>query len=204
MGSLASMGEHLASISILPASVAVFLVVIIADMSLTVAHTYQEVSARMWRYFGAIAGMRCPDALGIFIFAGFIGGLFWGSAFAGIAGAVPFIGPVSIEVSVGAIGVTIASRLSDAWYSHMELDKRGYRPNPGLPTAKLYLLEGILLPIVFFPGLRAHPVPALVGIAIGWVTFVTVPFNFKAVRALLPKTHAPVWRPGEPLPEWGK
>jgi hypothetical protein len=125
------MGEHLASISILPASAGVFLAVIVADMSLTVAHTYQEVSARMWRYFGAIAGMRFPDGLGIFIFAGFIGGLFWGSAFAGIAGWVPFVGTVSINISIGAIGVTIASRLSDAWYSHMELHKRGFRPNPG-------------------------------------------------------------------------
>lgn len=201
---LQAMAEHLGSISILPVSVAVFLVVMAADMSLTVAHTYQEVSVRMWRYFGAIAGMRFPDGLGIFIFAGFIGGLFWGSAFAGIAGWVPFIGTVSTELSIGAIGVTIASRLSDAWYSHMELDRRGYRPNPGLPTAKLYLLEGVLLPITFWPGLSAHPTPALVGIAIGWVTFVTVPFNFKAVRFLLPKSHAPVWRPGEPLPEWGK
>ncbi len=69
MGSLESMGEHLASISFLPASAAVFLVAISADMLLTVTHTYQEVSARMWRYFGAIAGMRFPDGLGIFIFA---------------------------------------------------------------------------------------------------------------------------------------
>lgn len=204
MGSLRSLAEHLGSISLFPATTAVFLLVICSDMALTVAHTVQEVRARMWRYFGAIAGMRFPDPLGVFIFAGFIGGLFWGSAFAGIAGAIPFIGPVSIEISVGAIGVTIASRLSDAWYSHIELDRRGFRPNPGLPTAGLYLLEGVLLPILFFPGLRAHPVPAAIGAAIGWVTFVTVPFNFRAVRALLPNSHAPVWRAGDPLPEWGR
>jgi hypothetical protein len=204
MNSLSAMGEHLASISLLPASAAVFLIAISADMLLTVSHTIQEVRAKMWRYFGAIAGMRFPDPLGLIIFAVLIGGIFWGSAFAGIAGWIPFYGTVPANISVGAIGVTIASRLSDAWYSHIELDRRGFRPNPGLPTAGLYLLEGLLLPIVFFPGLRAHPIPALIGAAGGWVLFVTVPFNFRAVRALLPKSHAPVWRAGEPLPEWGK
>jgi hypothetical protein len=86
----------------------------------------------------------------------------------------------------------------------MELDRRGFRPNPGLPTATAYLMEGLLLPIVFSPGIREHPRAALIGAAIGWVTFVTVPFNFRAVRALLPKSHAPVWRAGEPLPAWGR
>ncbi|MBI4420685.1 MAG: hypothetical protein HY560_07650 [Gemmatimonadetes bacterium] len=201
---MSTLSDHLASISLLPASSTVFLLVLGGDMLLTVAHTVQEVRARMWRYFGAIAGMRFPDPLGIVIFAGFIGGMFWGSSFAGIAGAIPVIGPVSIDISMGAIGLTITARLSDAWYSHMELDRRGFRPNPGLSTAGLYLLEGVLLPIVFFPGLRAHPAPAAIGAAIGWVTFVTVPFNFRAVRALLPKSHAPVWRAGEPIPEWGR
>jgi hypothetical protein len=204
MGSLSAMSEHLRSISILPASSAVFLLALCGDMLLTVTHTAQEVRLRMWRYFGAIAGMRFPDPLGVFIFAGFIGGLFWGSSFAGIAGALPFYGPVSINVSMGAIGLTIAARISDAWYSHIELDRRGFRPNPGLGTAPAYLVEGLLLAILFFPGIRAHPAATLIGAAIGWVTFVTVPFNFRAVRALLPKSHAPVWKPGEPLPAWGR
>lgn len=204
MGSLSAMSEHLQSLSLLPASTAIFLLVFVGDLLLTIVHTVQEVRVRMWRYFGAIAGMRFPDPLGVFIFAVFIGGLFWGSSFAGIAGALPFIGPVSETVSMGAIGLTIVARISDAWYSHIRLDLRGFRPNPGLPTAKAYLVEGVLLTILFLPGLQAYPLAAAIGGLIGWVTFVTVPFNFRAVRAMMPSRHAEVWRAGEPLPPWGR
>jgi hypothetical protein len=197
------MADHLHSISILPATSAAVLALFIGDVGLTAIHTTQEVSNKMWRYFGAIAGMRFPDALGVFIFAGFVGGLFVTASFAGTLGALPIIGPLPVAVTVGAVGVTIASRISDAWYSHMELDRRGFRPNPGLGTAPAYLIEGLILPVIFYPGILAYPVAALIGGVIGWVTFVTVPFNFRAVRAMMPKTHAPVWRAGEPLPEWG-
>lgn len=158
----------------------------------------------MWRYFGAIAGMKFPDPLGVAIFAGFVGGLFVAASFAGIAGALPFIGPVPDAVAMGAVGVTIVSRISDGWYSHIELDRRGFRPNPGLGTARVYILEGITMAILFLPGIRMYPAATAIGGLIGWITFITVPFNFRAVRAHLPKSHAPMWKAGDPIPEWGK
>jgi hypothetical protein len=205
------MGDHVAALSVLPPSGALALAVLLWSLALTLVHTGQELRGKFWKYYGAIGGVVFPDALGFVAF--FIGVTFMvgGSAVVGIGGALPFtgdggavplVGHVSARVAMIAIGFLIGARIADAWYSHMRLDRLGFRPNPGLPSAWWYVADGILVAVLFAPGIRAHWKATALGIVLGWLVFTSVLFNVRLLGRLAPGLKHDPWVAGTPRPEW--
>ena len=81
-------------------------------------------------------------------------------------GFVGIIGPLGDSGTAGALGVLIGARLSDTIVSHVLLYTVGYRPNPGLSSTPLYVVEAVFLGFFFKTLLAAHPDCAVTGFAI--------------------------------------
>ena len=143
------------------------------DLGLTLVHSVQEFEGRLWRHFGAIAGVWIPDVLGVLSFSLGLTVFLWTIGFAGITGHVAFF-RIPEWLAIGALGLLIGVRLSDRLYSHVRLDRQGYRPNPGLKSTPYYLAEAIVMIMLFFPGLMSHYFAAAVGFIIGWLFFYTL------------------------------
>ena len=112
--------------------------ILVADFAITSLHSYQElkgVGAPLWRNFGAIAGLDVPDRLGFLFFTVVLTLILFATGFVGITG---LIGPC---LTAAALGVLIGARLSDTIVSHVLLYTVGYRPNPGLTSTPLYVIE---------------------------------------------------------------
>jgi hypothetical protein len=156
-----------------------YLALLTVSLCLTFWHAYQERKGRLWDYSGAIAGVGIPDKIGIPVFFYLLVGGLWLAAIMGFAGW--FTAPVrwlsfglasdKSAISVGAIAVVIAARLSDSWYSHVRLYRNGFRPNPGLGTVPFYCEEAVVLLVVFFPGLASHVWATAIGAFVGCVVF---------------------------------
>lgn len=180
-----------------------FTLILAVNMFLTLFHSIQELNGRLWRYFGAIAGGVFPNFLGIMVFfVGLTGGL-WVLALVGIAGGFPFR-EVSQAVAMWAVGFLIGARLSDSWFSHIRLDRKGYRPNPGLASTRFYIVEAFVLLILFAPGLWREKTWALVGIGVGALLFFAVLPLLRILRTLpspkVRRLRREPWRPGAPPP----
>src|SRR5690242_11870752 len=80
----------------------------------------------------------------------------WGAGLAGICGCLP-IAKHSLPATVGALGAIIGARISDTLVSHWGLYALGYRPNPGLKSTPLYVLEAIFIALTFWKGLSLAP-----------------------------------------------
>ena len=200
------MREHLGDLSIFakPAPVLALVLILGVDLVLTLVHSIQELKGRLWRYFGAIAGVAIPDVLGfLFFFVGLTGGL-WALAVVGIAGWFPVVGEIRTEVAVGAIGFLIGGRLSDSWFSHIRLARKGYRPNPGLTSTPFYIVEAFALLLLFAPGLWVHTIPAVVGLGLGGLFFFSVLPLLRFLRTLpvVRRLRREPWRSGDPAPAW--
>src|SRR5215470_10742702 len=97
-------------------------VILAIDLLLTLVHSLQELRGHLWRYFGAIEGVRIPDVPGFLLFFVALTLSLWAVGFAGIAGFLPVIGfKVEDLLAMAAIGGLIGARLSDSWYSHIRL-----------------------------------------------------------------------------------
>jgi hypothetical protein len=104
---------------------------------------------------------------------------------------------------MAAVAGIVAGRISDRHYSHVLLDRQGYRPNPGLGSTPYYLAEAVLLTVVFLPGLTQHYVAALIGFAVGWLSFLVVLPTFRCLR-FFPHLRREQWQAGEPIPVWAQ
>ena len=64
------MNENLQNIGVLGSSYPLILLAIlqIIDLAFTLLHALQERKGQLWRYFGAIAGVKIPDAFGLAVF----------------------------------------------------------------------------------------------------------------------------------------
>lgn len=191
------MNENLPNIWILGSSYTLVIVAVlqIADLALTLLHSVQEREGKLWRYFGAIAGVRIPDTFGQLVFFGGLTVALWIVGLVGITGTVLWQTPLAF----GCLGAIIGCRLSDSVFSHILLDKAGYRPNPGLPSVPFYFIETLILVIVFFPTLRSHPLAGSIGFVIGALAFYAVIPGLKAFGPLLFERTAR-WQKGEPQP----
>jgi hypothetical protein len=169
----------------------------IIDLALTLLHSMQERKGQLWRYFGAIAGVKIPDTFGLLIFFGGLTITLWIVGLLGITGTVLWQTPLAI----GCLGAIIGCRLSDSLFSHILLSNAGYRPNPGLPSVPLYFIEVLVLVVVFFPALRAHTFEALIGFIIGALAFYAV---IPGLKTLGPLLFEPIkrWEKGSPRPTW--
>jgi hypothetical protein len=165
---------HLHQVSTVGAIPWLFGGLLAVDLILTLLHTTQEYRGKLWRYFGAIAGVWVPDLAGVSLF--FIGLTLslWALAWMGIAGWLPFLGAIPAGTAMLAVGALIGGRISDAWFSHMRLDRSGFRPNPGLSSARYYLAEAVVLSILFGRGLTAFAGYAAAGVAAGSLFFFSV------------------------------
>jgi len=159
--------------------------------------------APLWRVFGAVVGLLVPNWAGFFFFTVVLTRALWGAGLAGICGCLPLVGH-SLPATVGALGVIIGARISDTLVSHWGLYALGYRPNPGLKSTPLYVLEAVFIALTFWKGLSLAPGAAWTGIAVGAVVFVLVLPVMRAFRAIRPSSARAPWIRWQPPPAWTK
>jgi hypothetical protein len=169
----------------------------IIDLAFTLLHSLQEREGRLWRYFGAIVGVKIPDTFGQVVFFGGLTISLWVVGLFGIAGTVLWQTPPAF----GCLGAIIGCRLSDSLFSHILLNNAGYRPNPGLASVPLYFVEALGLVVVFYPALRSHAVAVLIGFIIGALAFYVI---IPVLRIIGPLVFAPIkpWQRGTAQPKW--
>lgn len=193
------MTENLQSIWIVGPSHTLIVLAIIQfiNLALTLIHSLQERKGRLWRYFGAIAGVKIPDSFGQAVFFGGLTLSLWIVGLIGIYGTIMWRTPLAF----GCLGAIVGCRLSDSLYSHVRLNYEGYKPNPGLGSVPLYLIESAALVIIFFPTVTAQPVPVAIGFVIGALAFYSVIPGLKILGPLAFQTIEP-WKTGTPQPQW--
>jgi hypothetical protein len=180
-------------------SAALLVLILAADFAVTLLHSYQEwkgAGAPLWRNFGAIVGLDVPDWLG---FPGFTVAL---SLTLLTIGFVGIIDPLGAGLTAFALGALIGARLSDTLVSHVLLHGVGYRPNPGLSSTPLYVLEAVFIFVVFKARLEIAPGPAKWGLAAGIVFFLSVLPLLLLLRWIVPAWRRPRWQRWQPLPSW--
>ena len=169
----------------------------IINLALTLLHSLQERKDRLWRYFGAIAGVKIPDSFGQAVFFGGLTISLWIVGLLGITGTVLWQTPLAF----GCLGAIIGCRISDSLFSHILPNSAGYRPNPGLQSVPLYIIEALALVAVFYPAIRMHTFPVLIGFIIGALAFYTVIPGLKTIGRLVFEPIEP-WQKGSPQPKW--
>jgi hypothetical protein len=196
---------HLDQVSGFGRSVPALILILAANLAITALHSYQEwkgAGAPLWRNFGAIVGLYVPDWLGFLLFTAGLTLALWAVGLLGIAGWFPLLGYVGPGLAVGALGGLIGARLSDTLVSHVLLHGMGYRPNPGLGSTPLYILEAIFIAFAFHPGLAAHALSAGIGIVVGASVFVAILPLLRLVRGLVPAWRREPWMRRQPMPIW--
>jgi hypothetical protein len=122
---------------------------------------------------------------------------------AGICGCLPIV-EHSLPAMAGALGVIIGARISDTLVSHWGLYALGYRPNPGLKSTPLYVLEALFIALTFWKGLSLAPSAAWTAVAAGAIVFILVLPGLRALRTIRPSCARTPWVRWQPLPEWTK
>src|SRR6266436_8894642 len=178
-------------------SAPLLILILLADFAITLLHSYQEwrgAGAPLWRNFGAIVGLDVPDQWGFPLFTvGLTLALF-------AIGFVGIIGPLNASWTAAALGALIGARLSDTLVSHVLLYWVGYRPNPGLSSTPLYVLEAGFIAWIFQARLAADPYHAKIGFAAGAIFFVLVLPLLWLLRTLVPALRRTPWTRGQPMP----
>jgi hypothetical protein len=197
--------NHFNQISGFGRSVALLILILAANFAITALHSWQEwkgAGGPLWRNFGAIVGLKIPDTAGFLGFTVLLTLTLWSLGLIGIAGWFPFVGPVRPGCAAFALGALIGARLSDTLVSHVLLSVLGYRPNPGLSSTPLYILEALFLIVAFRAGLAADPTSAWWGIAAGVIFFVAVLPGLRLLRWVFPACRREPWQRGQPMPAW--
>ena len=173
--------------------------ILAADFAITLLHLYQEwkgAGAPLWRNFGAIVGLDIPDRVGFALFTFSLTLILFAIGLIGILGLV---GPRTTAFALGAV---IGARSSDTFVSHLGPHSLGYRPNPGLSSTPLYVLEALFIAWFFHASLAAEPGWAGFGFALGILSFVVVLPGLWLARSIWPARQRPAWRRWEPIPSW--
>jgi hypothetical protein len=202
---MAEILDHLDKVSVFGPSVVALFLILGLDWVFTGLHTCQEwrgESAPLWRVFGAVVGLRLPNWLGFLLFTVTLTLVLWGVGLAGIAGWAPLAGHLAPYKAVGALGVLIGARIADTLISHWGLYAVGYRPNPGLKSTPLYVLEAVFILLTFWKGLSHAPHAALCGFVIGAGFFILVLPALWALRIIAPSWRREPWVRWQPLPAW--
>jgi hypothetical protein len=195
--------NHFSQISNFGRSASLLILIVAANFAITALHSWQEwkgPGAPLWRNFGAIVGLKIPDWLGFLGFTLALTLTLWILGLMGIAGWLPIVGPVGHSCAAFALGAVIGARLSDTLVSHVLLHYRGYRPNPGLSSTPLYVLEALFIIVAFHAGLQAAPLWAAIGILLGAGFFVAVLPFLRWLRSKIPALQQALWQPGQPMP----
>jgi hypothetical protein len=171
-----AMQRYLSEVSVFgPSVVALALALLLTvDIVLTLVHSVQEFKGRLWCYFGNITGVHIPDLIGFPLLSVALTAILWTVGFTGIAGYLPLYGAIRPDIAVAALGGLIGGCLSDRRYSHVLLDRQGFRPNPGLSSTPYYFAEAVILTVLFIPGIWGHYIAASVGFLTGWLFFYSI------------------------------
>jgi hypothetical protein len=197
--------DHFDQVSVFDRSSVAFFLIVGFDWAFSAVHAYDEwrgEEAPLWRVFGAIVGLWLPNWVGLLFFTLLLTLILWGAGLAGICGCLPIIGQISLPAAVGALGVIIGARISDTLVSHWGLYALGYRPNPGLRSTPLYVIEAVFIPLTFWKGLSLVPCAAWVGLAVGAGFFTLVLPVLRALRVIVPSWRRAPWIRWQPLPQW--
>jgi hypothetical protein len=176
-------------------SLVILLVLQILDLAFTLLHSLQERKGRLWRYFGAIAGVKIPDGFGQVVFFGGLTISLWIVGLLAITGTVLWQTPLAF----GCLGAIIGCRISDSLFSHILPNNAGYRPNPGLPSVPLYFIEALALVVVFYPTIRIHTFPVLIGFIVGALFFYALLPLLTTIGRVVFEPIEP-WQKGTPQP----
>jgi hypothetical protein len=199
--------DHLDQVSIFGRSLVALFVLLGLDWSFSAAHAYEEWRGEgvpLWRVFGAVVGLWLPNWLGFILFTLGLTLILWSAGLVAIVGWFPFAGDVSLPVAVGALGFVIGARISDTLISHWGLYGLGYRPNPGLKSTPLYVLEAAVLLLTFRQGLSLSRSEAFWGFACGAGFFILVLPVMRACSAIAVPWRRTPWTRWRPLPAWTK
>lgn len=199
--------DHLDQVSVFGHSLAAFFLILGLDWAFTGVHVYEEwrgEEAPLWRVFGAVVGLWLPNWLGFLLFTIALTLLQWDAGLVGIGGWLPIVGHLSLPVTVGALGFVVGARISDTLVSHWSLYALGYRPNPGLKSTPLYVLEAVFILLTFWRGLSLTPSAACWGFACGAGFFILVLPMLWVLRVLAPPWRRAPWTRWQPLPAWTK
>jgi len=199
--------DHLDQVSVFGRSLIALIVMLALDWTFSAVHAHEEwrgESAPLWRVFGATVGLWLPNWLGFLLFTLGLTLILWSAGLVAVAGWFPFVGDVSIPTAVGAIGFLIGARISDTLISHWALYALGYRPNPGLRSTPLYVIEAAVLLVAFRQGLSLSTSAAFWGFACGAGFFILVLPMLRALQVIVPPWQRTPWARWQPLPAWTK
>jgi hypothetical protein len=155
----------------------------------------------LWRAFGAIEGVYVPNWLGFTFFTVALLLILW---IIGVGGIVGAFGVLTAQQGVLCLGALIGALLSDSLFSHWIPYLAGYRPNPGVRSTALYVLEAALLLALFWRGLSAYSGTAAVGALVGALFFLAVWGLLVALRLCVAPWRRPPWVSGQPIPAWAR
>ncbi|WP_009960356.1 hypothetical protein [Verrucomicrobium spinosum] len=136
-----------------------------------IIHAIEETGGALWVHFGEISGNSFVAGLRplhgfLFLVAPALG-LQLGAIWLGFGHGIE-------EVKPYFIGLLIGAQLGDATFSHLIPTAQGYKRNPGLPSAVMYLLNGLLVLVFFHVPLMASPGLAIYGALTGACFFAAV------------------------------
>jgi len=196
---------HLNEVSVFGRSTVALFLIVGADLAFTLIHSLEEwkgSKAPLWRVFGAIVGLSIQNWVGLGLFTLGLTGLLWVVGLMAITGWAPIYGAVGPAASTIALGALMGARIGDTLVSHWLLFGVGYRPNPGLASTPLYLIEAAFLFGTFQKGLvhgHCHCL-AWEGFIGGCLFFCAVLPTFWLFRTVVPSWRCPRWPRGTPLP----
>jgi hypothetical protein len=201
---LDDIGAYAESVSSLGSSAVTPLLLLALSWAFSAVHVFEEWKGSafpLWRAFGAIEGIYVPNWLGFPFFTVALLFLLWAIGVGAIVG-LGIAGPLTAEQGVFLLGALIGALGSDCLFSHWTPYLAGYRPNPGVRSTALYVLEAALLLLLFWKGLSAHPSQALIGGLLGALFFLAVWGFLVALRLCVPAWRRSPWVSGQPIPSW--
>jgi len=187
--------------------------VLALNLAFSAVHVFEEWKGSdfpLWRSFGAIEGVYVPDWLGFPFFTVALLLILWILGVGGIVGlgVVGWGGswPTALTSQQGmlCLGALIGALLSDSLFSHWIPYLAGYRPNPGVRSTALYVLEAAVLLALFQKGLSAYLGTAAVGALVGALFFLAVWGLLVALRLCVAPWRRPPWVGGQPIPAWAR
>jgi len=181
-------------------------VILRLNLAFSAIHIFEEwrgSEVPLWRAFGAIEGVYVPDWLGFPLFTVLLLIILWIVGVGGIAGQSVF-GPVAPGEGVFLLGVIVGALVSDSIFSHWILYLTRFRPNPGLRSTSLYVLEAVLILVAFWKGRSVYPEIALSGIVLGALFFLAVWGLIVALRLCFAPWRRTPWLNWQPIPSWAR
>jgi hypothetical protein len=160
-------------------------------IGIAIAHTVEETRGKLWLYFAQITDFSFLKRVNNF----------WGFALI-VAPALVLQCVASFSAfalnHAGGLALLIGLRLGDAVFSHLMPVAAGNPPlrvarglaqiNPGMPTGIIYLVDGILLALIFNHALAAAPqAEVVVGFFAGVLFFAAVIPTLKLLGSLFHK-----------------